>query len=112
MLIRSLHAMTDNYRSAAMSGLRRSPSRPAYIPPRQYKQKPKPEPEKCPNWHVDPTAPLLVEINRFLDHFNMPPSRFGHYHHDKRLVFDLVNGRKPRERVEARIWAFMAKFEG
>ena len=69
-------------------------------------------PAPCCNWRADPLAPLLVEVSRFLEHFDMAPSRFGHYHHDKRLVFDMVNGRKPTERVERRIREFMKRFEG
>lgn len=112
MHIRNAYSMPSGYRAAALSTSRRIAARPSYSQPRQYRQKPKPMPAPCCQWRVDPTEPLLVEISRFLEHFDMAPSRFGHYHHDKRLVFDLVNGRKPTERVEKRIRDFMKRFEG
>ncbi|MCJ2177913.1 hypothetical protein [Novosphingobium album (ex Hu et al. 2023)] len=54
---------------------------------------------------------LLRQIERFLRHTDMPCTKFGRLAaHDPRFVFDLRNGRIPRDTTAARIEAFMAGY--
>lgn len=52
---------------------------------------------------------LMVEIDRFLRHTNMPPTTFGRRAiNDPRLVHDLRCGRELRPRTVARVEAFLS----
>ncbi|MEJ2408094.1 MAG: hypothetical protein P8Y58_12360 [Novosphingobium sp.] len=54
---------------------------------------------------------LLRQIERFLRKTDMPSAKFGRLAaHDPRFVFDLRNGRIPRETTAARIESFMADY--
>ncbi|MBY0583135.1 MAG: hypothetical protein K2P68_09505 [Sphingomonas sp.] len=54
---------------------------------------------------------LLVKIDRFLRHTQMPPTRFGRLVvNDPRLVGDLKNGRLPGPTIVARVDAFVATY--
>lgn len=51
---------------------------------------------------------LLRQIERFLRQTDMPSTKFGRLAaHDPRFVFDLRNGRIPRDGTAARVEAFM-----
>ena len=51
---------------------------------------------------------LLRQIERFLRQTDMPSTKFGRLAaHDPRFVFDLRNGRIPRETTAARVETFM-----
>lgn len=51
---------------------------------------------------------LLVRIDRYLRHTNMPPTTFGRRAvNDPRLVGDMRLGRQPRGATLARIEAFL-----
>ena len=53
---------------------------------------------------------LLVRIDRYLRHTNMPPTRFGRLAvNDPRLVGDIRLGRQPRGDTLARIEAFLGR---
>lgn len=55
---------------------------------------------------------LLRRVERHLRRFDVPPARFGtEAIRDPRFVFDLRNGREPRERTIARIEAYIARIE-
>lgn len=55
---------------------------------------------------------MLREIEAFLRRTGMPATRFGwEAVKDKRFVFDLRNGRQPREANRQRCAAFMALYE-
>lgn len=54
---------------------------------------------------------LLRHIERFLRNTDMPSARFGRLAaSDPRFVYDLRNGRIPRERMEARVERFMNEY--
>ena len=56
---------------------------------------------------------LLIDIDRFLRHFDMPPTRFGREAvNDPRFVFDIRNGRECGGKVRSRVYAYIAKAEG
>ena len=51
---------------------------------------------------------LLSEVEKFLRVTNIPAARFGReVMHDPRFVFDLRNGREPRDRTVTRVRAFL-----
>lgn len=51
---------------------------------------------------------LLREVEKFLRHADVPPTRFGREAvGDPRFVFDLRNGRDPRPRTIARVRAYL-----
>ena len=51
---------------------------------------------------------LLREIEKFLRHSDIPPTRFGREAvGDPRFVFDLRRGRDPRPRTVERVRAFL-----
>lgn len=53
---------------------------------------------------------LMVKIDRYLRHTNMPPSTFGRRAiNDPRLVPDLRRGRELRPGTTARVEAFLAR---
>jgi len=55
---------------------------------------------------------LLRQIERFLRKTQMPIARFGRLAAgDPRFVFDLRNGREPRERTAARVERFMSEYQ-
>ena len=54
---------------------------------------------------------LLRKIEVFLRRTGMPPTRFGRLAaRDPRFVFDLRNGREPRDHTERRMEHFMNKY--
>jgi len=55
---------------------------------------------------------LLRRIERYLPHSGVPPTRFGRAAaSDPRFVFDLRNGRCPRDRMAARVAGFLDRAE-
>lgn len=51
---------------------------------------------------------LLSEVEKFLRSNKIPAARFGReVMHDPRFVFDLRNGREPRDRTIHRVRAFL-----
>lgn len=51
---------------------------------------------------------LLRDVENFLRHANVPPAQFGReVMGDPRFVFDLRNGREPRQRTIDRIRKFL-----
>lgn len=51
---------------------------------------------------------LLREVEKFLRHSDVPPTRFGREAMgDPRFVHDLRNGRDPRPRTVARVRAYL-----
>ncbi len=51
---------------------------------------------------------LLREIEKFLRHRDVPPTRFGRDAlRDPRFVFDLRRGREPRPTTAARVRAYL-----
>jgi hypothetical protein len=55
---------------------------------------------------------LLIEIDRFLRHTDMAPTRFGRdAANDPRLVFDLRRGRDCGPKLRGRVKAFMARVD-
>ena len=51
---------------------------------------------------------LLREVERFLRHSEIPAARFGReVMRDPRFVFDLRNGREPRDRTIEKVRAFL-----
>ncbi len=53
---------------------------------------------------------LLLQIERFLKQRRMPPARFGREAvGDPCFVFDLRDGREPRERTVARVVAYLER---
>jgi hypothetical protein len=51
---------------------------------------------------------LLREVEKFLRHSDIPPTRFGRDAvGDPRFVFDLRNGRDPRPGTVARVRAYL-----
>jgi 2,4-dienoyl-CoA reductase-like NADH-dependent reductase (Old Yellow Enzyme family) len=51
---------------------------------------------------------LLSEVEKFLRISKIPAARFGReVMHDPRFVFDLRNGREPRDRTIHRVRAFL-----
>ncbi len=53
-------------------------------------------------------TPLLTKIERYLRATATPPSRFGREAaRDPRFVFDLRNGREPRDTTVTRVLAFI-----
>lgn len=51
---------------------------------------------------------LLTEVERYLRISQTPAARFGReVMHDPRFVFDLRNGREPRDRTVNRVRAFL-----
>jgi hypothetical protein len=51
---------------------------------------------------------LLSEVEKFLRISKIPAARFGReVMHDPRFVFDLRNGREPRDRTVNRVRAFL-----
>lgn len=51
---------------------------------------------------------LIREIEKFLKHTGMPPTKFGRLAaQDPRLVGDLRNGREPRAAMTSRVEQFM-----
>jgi 2,4-dienoyl-CoA reductase-like NADH-dependent reductase (Old Yellow Enzyme family) len=51
---------------------------------------------------------LLSEVEKFLRISKIPAARFGReVMHDPRFVFDLRNGREPRDRTVNRVLAFL-----
>ena len=51
---------------------------------------------------------LLTEVERYLRISKVPAARFGReVMHDPRFVFDLRNGREPRDRTVNRVRAFL-----
>ena len=51
---------------------------------------------------------LLTEVEKFLKTSNIPAARFGReVMRDPRFVFDLRNGREPRDRTITRVRAFL-----
>jgi hypothetical protein len=56
---------------------------------------------------------VLPRIERFLHRTAMSPTMFGRRAvNDPRLVFDMRNGRQPRDRMIARIEAFLVTHAG
>jgi len=56
---------------------------------------------------------LLYDVERFLRHAQIAPTRFGREAvGDPRFVFDLRRGRDPRERMLRRITDFLDRREG
>ena len=56
---------------------------------------------------------LLIDIDRFLRHSGISPTRFGRDAvNDPRFVFDIRNGRECGGKVRSRVYAFIAKAEG
>ncbi|MGP1283482.1 MAG: hypothetical protein ACTS1X_10940 [Parasphingopyxis sp.] len=56
---------------------------------------------------------LLIEIDRFLRHTKMPPTRFGREAvNDPRLVFDIRRGRECGEKIRARIHTYIVEANG
>jgi len=54
---------------------------------------------------------LIRDIERFLNRTGLAPTTFGRLAAcDPRLVFDLRNGREPREAMQARVEHFMNTF--
>ncbi|MCJ2186141.1 hypothetical protein [Novosphingobium beihaiensis] len=54
---------------------------------------------------------LLRHIERFLRQTDMPSTKFGRLAaHDPRFVFDLRNGRIPRESTATRVETFMKDY--
>ena len=54
------------------------------------------------------TVHLLTEVERFLKSSKIPAARFGReVMRDPRFVFDLRNGREPRDRTVSRVRAFL-----
>lgn len=54
---------------------------------------------------------LIRQIEQFLRHHEMPPTKFGRLAaHDPRFVLDLRMGREPREHTAARIEGFMTGY--
>ena len=54
-------------------------------------------------------TPLLTNIERHLRVTRQSPTRFGRDAvRDPRLVFDLRRGREPRDRLTARVLAYIA----
>lgn len=52
---------------------------------------------------------LLFAVERAMRKYHIPASRFGREAtHDPRLVFDLRNGRQPRQETESRVLEFIA----
>lgn len=55
---------------------------------------------------------LLYRIERFLKASRMPPARFGRNAlGDPNFVFDLRDGREPRDRTVARVSAYLDRAE-
>ena len=55
---------------------------------------------------------FLRRVERHLRLFDVPPARFGvEAMRDPRFVFDLRNGREPRERTVVRVEAYIARIE-
>ena len=51
---------------------------------------------------------LLTEVEKFLRQSNIPAARFGReVMRDPRFVFDLRNGREPRDRTVTKVRAFL-----
>jgi len=56
---------------------------------------------------------LLRRIERYLKERRIPPARFGREAvGDPCFVFDLRNGREPRQRTVARVGAYLEAREG
>lgn len=56
---------------------------------------------------------LLIDIDRFLRHNDMPPARFGREAvNDPRFVFDIRNGRECGSKVRSRVYRYIAKSKG
>jgi len=56
---------------------------------------------------------LLIDIDRFLRRFDMPPTRFGREAvNDPRFIFDIRNGRECGSKIRSRVYAYIAKAEG
>ena len=56
---------------------------------------------------------LIPEIERFLRHTGLAPTTFGRLAvSDPRLVFDMRNGREPRESLRSRLEHFMNTIGG
>ncbi len=52
---------------------------------------------------------LLGKVQRYLQKTGLPPTLFGRLSvNDPRLVGDMINGRTPRQRMIARIEAYIA----
>ncbi|QHD70166.1 hypothetical protein GS397_00845 [Sphingobium yanoikuyae] len=67
---------------------------------------PPPTPAKAWNY----SAPVLLEVERWLKQHNLSAAKFGRQAvGDPNLVSDLRGGRDPSSKVVARIRAFMAK---
>jgi len=55
---------------------------------------------------------LLRRVERHLRRFDVPPARFGTQAvRDPRFVFDLRNGREPRQRTIERVEAYITRIE-
>ena len=55
---------------------------------------------------------LLRRVERHLRRFDVPPARFGtEAVRDPRFVFDLRNGREPRQRTVERVEAYITRIE-
>jgi hypothetical protein len=55
---------------------------------------------------------LLRRVERHLRRFDVPPARFGiEAVRDPRFVFDLRNGREPRQRTVDRVEAYITRIE-
>ncbi|MEM8695547.1 MAG: hypothetical protein AAGE05_05945 [Pseudomonadota bacterium] len=55
---------------------------------------------------------LLIDIDRFLRHTDMPPTRFGREAvNDPRLVFDIRRGRECGPKMRDRVRAYIAQTE-
>ncbi len=56
---------------------------------------------------------LLIDIDRFLRHNDMPPTRFGREAvNDPRFVFDIRKGRECGGKTRSRVYAYIAKAKG
>ncbi len=56
---------------------------------------------------------LLIEIDHFLRHSDMAPTRFGREAaNDPRLVHDIRRGRECGPKLRRRVKAFIAKTDG
>lgn len=67
-------------------------------------------PDNRPSKEWNYTAPILVEVERWLKQNRVPPAKFGKLAvGDPNLVGDLRGGRDPSSKMVARIRTFMAK---
>lgn len=85
------------------------------LPPPPIKQRNRigrpPQPRREREWNY--TAPVLLEVERWLNAHNLSASRFGRLAvGDPNLVSQLRAGRDPSSKVVARLRAYMAREGG